>query len=337
VNLTNKAIEYAYMGDNVKAEALLNNTLALESEVSKAGIEANRIKLYMTIGSLSTVAGIFLTIYLYLRSNMWLLWAKTHREWIIMKTGGSKNIRDGDTVEIAKSYGAKVFLRKPWGYVEPDRIFALKKASYGWILYLDDDELLGKKLKNELKDLIQRAEERRFVALSTVRINYDAKYRQVLFGSAYPDRQIRIYRKDKVSYRGMVHELPRVFGEILELPEDYYIIHYYFFRRKNIVFYAYLESIEYFQHFTRSKIRKALWKFTPISAPFIIAYHLIFDLMIKTNPYINACTIFRTVDLYSFYEILVHTLTKFRGRRRTKISKLISTYGLIKLLEHEAN
>ena len=96
VNLTNKAIEYAYMGDNVKAEALLNNTLALESEVSKAGIEANRIKLYMTIGSLATVAGICLTIYLYLRSNMWLLWAKTHKGWIIMKTGGGKNIHDGD-------------------------------------------------------------------------------------------------------------------------------------------------------------------------------------------------------------------------------------------------
>jgi hypothetical protein len=39
-----------------------------------------------------------------------------------------------DTVEIAKSYGAKVFLRKPWGHVEPDRMFALRKASYDWML-----------------------------------------------------------------------------------------------------------------------------------------------------------------------------------------------------------
>jgi glycosyltransferase involved in cell wall biosynthesis len=37
---------------------------------------------------------------------------------------------DDDTVEIARSYGAKVFQKKPWGYVEPDRMFALNKASY---------------------------------------------------------------------------------------------------------------------------------------------------------------------------------------------------------------
>jgi len=55
-----------------------------------------------------------------------------------------------DTIEIAKSYGAKVFLRKPWGHVEPDRMFAVKRASYDWILYLDTDELLGKRLKDEL-------------------------------------------------------------------------------------------------------------------------------------------------------------------------------------------
>jgi glycosyltransferase involved in cell wall biosynthesis len=62
-----------------------------------------------------------------------------------------------DTVEIARSYGAKVFRRKPWGHVEPDRMFALSKASYDWILYLDDDELLGRKLKNDIRELVARA------------------------------------------------------------------------------------------------------------------------------------------------------------------------------------
>jgi len=52
-----------------------------------------------------------------------------------------------DTIEIAKSYGGKVFQRRPWGYADPDRMFALKRASYDWVLYPDDDELLGRKQK----------------------------------------------------------------------------------------------------------------------------------------------------------------------------------------------
>jgi len=69
------------------------------------------------------------------------------------------------TVEIAKSYGAKVFLRKPRDHVEPDRMFALSKISYDWVLYLDDDELLGRKLKREIRDLVEKAEKENFVAL----------------------------------------------------------------------------------------------------------------------------------------------------------------------------
>jgi len=65
-----------------------------------------------------------------------------------------------DTVEIAKSFGAKVFQRKPWGYADPDRMFALKKASYRWVLHLDDDERLSRALKRDLRDLIKVAEEK---------------------------------------------------------------------------------------------------------------------------------------------------------------------------------
>jgi glycosyltransferase involved in cell wall biosynthesis len=172
-----------------------------------------------------------------------------------------------DTVEIARSYGAKVFWRKPWGHVEPDRMFALKKASYKWILYLDDDELLGKKLKNELRDLVAMAEKMGYAALSTIRIDYDRKCMQLVFGPFF-NRQIRIYRKDRVLYKGLVHELPIVFGKIYELPDEYYILHYPTWSRSKLVFYAYLETLEYYQHFSRSIIRKALWRTLPFSAPF---------------------------------------------------------------------
>jgi len=99
-----------------------------------------------------------------------------------------------------------------------------------------------------------------------------------------------------------------------------------------MIFYAHLESIEYFQHLTRSKIRKVLWSLSPLSAPLIIIYQLIHSLTMKRNPYINVCTVTRAIYPYPFYEILVHTLMNFRGEKREKMSKLISRYGLIKLL-----
>jgi (heptosyl)LPS beta-1,4-glucosyltransferase len=231
-----------------------------------------------------------------------------------------------DTVEIAKSYGAKVFRRKPWGHVEPDRMFALKKASYNWILYLDDDELLG------IRNLVTMAENMGYAALSTIRIDYDRKCKQLVFGPFY-NKQIRIYRKDRLLYRGLVHELPVVFGKIHELPEEYYILHYPTWSRSKLAFYAYLEALEYYQHFSRSIIRKTLWKTLPFSAPLIILYNLINDLLKKQNPCMNLCTVMRTIDTAAFYELLVHILIKFRGKRRKRLSKLISRYGLIRLLE----
>jgi len=35
----------------------------------------------------------------------------------------------------------------------------------------------------------------------------------------------------------------------------------------------------------------------------------------------------------AFYELLVHTLIRFREKRRERLSEVISRYGLIRLLE----
>ncbi len=48
-----------------------------------------------------------------------------------------ENLKFADyVVKIVLSFGAKVYRRRPWGYVELDCIFALKKANHDWILYL---------------------------------------------------------------------------------------------------------------------------------------------------------------------------------------------------------
>ncbi|MGC9107243.1 MAG: glycosyltransferase [Infirmifilum sp.] len=234
-----------------------------------------------------------------------------------------------DTVEVALSFGAKVYRRKPWGHVEPDRMFALRKASYDWILYLDTDERLSRKLKSELGDLIHKAEFEGFSALSTLRVDYDRSCGDVILGSFY-NRQIRIYRKDRALYKGLVHELPIIHGKILDLSEEYSIIHYPDFNYRKMIFYAYLEALEYYEFNTRSLIRRELWKLTPISAPLIYLYHII--LSIRQDKLYNKCTVMREFDL-SMYETLVHTLVKFRGERRRALAKILSEKGLIKLLE----
>lgn len=60
--------------------------------------------------------------------------------------------------------GAKVFIRKPWGHVEPDRMFALSRASYNWILYLDVDERLNSKLRTHLRDIVEKISKSGYVA-----------------------------------------------------------------------------------------------------------------------------------------------------------------------------
>jgi hypothetical protein len=123
---------------------------------------------------------------------------------------------------------------------------------------------LGRKLKNDIRWLVARAEREHYATLSIVRIDYDTRCKQLVFGPFY-NRQIRIY--SRVLYRGVAHELPTVFGSVLELLEEYYILHYPSRSKSKLVFYAYLESLEYYQHATRSKIRKALWSLHPSQYP----------------------------------------------------------------------
>jgi glycosyltransferase involved in cell wall biosynthesis len=233
-----------------------------------------------------------------------------------------------NTVEIAKSFGAKVYLRKPWGFVEPDRMFALKKASYDWILYLDDDERLNNKLKNELKDILDYCEKEGYDALSILRINYDRRCNGLALGSFY-NRQIRVFKKDKALYKGLIHELPLIRGRVLELPEGYYILHFPNINLRKLVKYAYIEVLEKYKFITKSKIKSILWKLSPFSIIAIWFYYLIFDIAHKKL--YGVCTIKNEFYL-AIYEALIHTLIKFRSMRREIIAKIISSYGLIQIL-----
>ena len=85
IGLLNAALEYAYDSDLSRMDSLLDRVFALEPEVTRAGVEASGFRFYASVGALAVFSSIFLALYLYLRSNIWLLWARMHREWRVVQ------------------------------------------------------------------------------------------------------------------------------------------------------------------------------------------------------------------------------------------------------------
>ena len=232
------------------------------------------------------------------------------------------------TVEIAKSYGARVFQRKPWGYADPDRMFALKQASHDLVLMLDDDERLCSRLKNELQSILDEIHDK-FVAVDLLRVNL-SKGKKVILAPYYPDRVIKIFKKNMVIFTGRVHDGPRVLGPIVRLPEDYYVIHLQYYEEegwiKKVVKYAYFQSIQYVNLADGNSIRKFFLKLMPLSAaPYPL--YLLSAFIFRRRP-LNALSLPYTFKR-AMYDSILHTLLKLRPRRRKILAKVISQKGFI--------
>lgn len=234
---------------------------------------------------------------------------------------------DDDTVKIAEKYGARVYFRKPWGFVEPDRMFALRMASHEWILYLDDDERISKRLKQDLKNLVKSSNEN-IIAYRIVRINFINK--KPLLGPFYPDKQIRIFKKHKTFYKGIVHELPIINGTILDLPENYYIIHEVNFSWKKQLLYAHLESLMYEKYKAKNLFRIAIFHLAPLSCILLYLYFIVRTLY-KRYP-LNFLGIVHAWNLV-IYDCILHILMHKRTKKKTHRAKLINKKGLIQLLK----
>jgi (heptosyl)LPS beta-1,4-glucosyltransferase len=135
------------------------------------------------------------------------------------------DMESGDkTVEIAKSLGAKVFVHKKTGYVEPARNFAISKASNPWVLVLDADEEITDALAREINNILK---------------NPKADYfriprKNMIFGKWmkhsrwWPDYNIRLFKKSFVSWNEVIHAVPITQGAGAEIKEkeEFAIIHH---------------------------------------------------------------------------------------------------------------
>ncbi|MBZ5671820.1 MAG: glycosyltransferase family 2 protein [Acidobacteriia bacterium] len=107
------------------------------------------------------------------------------------------------TVEIAREFGAQVYLHRGPGFNYPPRAFAVNQASSEWILVVDADELIPVALSRDLRRMADSGEAD--VALLP-RINYllGAVIRYTAWG-ARQDAQVRFFKKGFVVGSSVAH------------------------------------------------------------------------------------------------------------------------------------
>jgi len=119
-----------------------------------------------------------------------------------------------DTIKIAKKYTKNVFQRK-WTNYSDQKNFANSKASFPWILSLDADERLSLELHEELLQLKDKEPESTGFSMPR-QVFYLGRW--IKHTVWYPDRKLRLFRKDKAYWEGeFVHERLVIEGEVKKL------------------------------------------------------------------------------------------------------------------------
>ena len=110
---------------------------------------------------------------------------------------------DDRTVEIAHSFGAKVFLHEKKRLADPARNFSQEKATGDWIIALDADEIVPPKLSREL---LKIAEDDRADICFVPELNYFCGFPLLHTGwGPDQDRHDRFYRKGSIVYSPNIH------------------------------------------------------------------------------------------------------------------------------------
>lgn len=127
---------------------------------------------------------------------------------IIVVDSGSKD----KTVEVAKSYKAKIFQRKFDNFAN-QKNYASSCASGGWILSIDADEVIPKDLAQEILQVIKSSE---FNGYLIPRRNFILGA-EIKYSRWSPDKHIWLWKKKDGKWIGDVHEEVNVNGKVGEL------------------------------------------------------------------------------------------------------------------------
>ena len=121
------------------------------------------------------------------------------------------SISTDKTTNIAKKYTKKVYKKKFEDYADQKQA-AINKCTNEWILEIDADEVVTNKLKNEIEKILNNEDElNKHSAFIITRQEYFLK--KPLMKSYI----IRLYKKEKVKYKELIHERLIVSGAIGKL------------------------------------------------------------------------------------------------------------------------
>jgi glycosyltransferase involved in cell wall biosynthesis len=130
------------------------------------------------------------------------------------------------TVEIAKSFGAKVFT-EAWKGFALQKNSAIDKCMGTWVLSLDADEELTADLQAEIRSMLDADEQiTPPVDGYWLRLRHVFLGRWMRYGGYYPDMKLRLFRR--VTSTGVahftdrpVHESVQVAGRVKTMKEDF--------------------------------------------------------------------------------------------------------------------
>jgi len=142
-------------------------------------------------------------------------------EIVIVDSGST----DG-TVEIAKSFGAKVF-SEAWKGFALQKNSAIDKCMGTWVLSLDADEELTNELQTEISHMLEAdAQNAPQVDGYRLRLRHVFLGRWMRHGGYYPDMKLRLFRRVTSSGTAqftdrLVHESVAVAGRVETMKEDF--------------------------------------------------------------------------------------------------------------------
>lgn len=202
------------------------------------------------------------------------------------------------SLKVCQKYNANIYEHKLEPFVEKIRNFAISKTKGEWVLILDPDEVVTEGLKVELKKIIESPKDITAVNIPRKNIFFD---KWIKHTNWWPDRHIRFFKKDKVTWSKKIHSYPKVAGRILNLDakENLAIEHYgyktipEFISRQNR--YSDIEAEQRFQKGDRFSYTQFIWK---PSREFLVRY-------IKHVGFLDGLHGFVLTLLMMFYQLIV--------------------------------
>lgn len=107
-----------------------------------------------------------------------------------------------NTVEIAESFGARVFKRALSGNWGRQQTFAIQQASCSWIFLLDCDERISEELRESIVEMVEKNEPFSY----EVQISSKFKNFKITHGPLRDDWFPRLFPNDGVWFSGRVHQ-----------------------------------------------------------------------------------------------------------------------------------